>query len=172
MAVACRRYFTFSLFSLSLLSSLSILFSVRRINIYRGTTLVVLSNTMTEDNPVINNNIRKLEAMGRLADITTHLQSWNAVTTKPAIHSEDGNVATEVKQLMKFNSSISQEQGLTTSQSKRTPNSLLREVLGRGRRDQPPPVWRGRDSAPDAETRKLQQMFPLSTNFSFPNPQV
>ena len=188
MAVTYRQWFTLSLFTLSLLSSLSILFSARQINIYRGTTYVLLRGPIIEDNPVINNSIRKLKAMDRAANLTTHLRGWNAVNTLQN-SSENGNDMTSeaTKQLSTSyyqeqlkgrigqeeleSSSITQPPG--TPPVQRTPNYLLREVLGRGRRGRSPQaVWRNRERAPDQDTQRLQEMFPFSPNFSFPNPQV
>lgn len=175
MAVGYRQCFTFSLLFLSLLSSLSILFTAGRINMYRGTVLLVPSSTITEDNPVINSHVRRLEVIGRLADIATQKQEWNVETTKPAPYTEnkkEANLSKGATELLRLNGSIDAGRDLNAPTDVPLHRSLLREVLDGGMRGHSAVVWRGRERVPDKETRRLQNMFPLSPDFSFPNPQV
>lgn len=144
---------------------------------YRSTILLVPSSTITEDNPVINSHVRRLEVIGRLADIATQEQEWNVETTKPAPYTEnknkkETNLSKGATELLRSNGGINGERDLNTPTEVPHHRSLLREVLDGGMRGHSAVVWRGRERVPDKETRRLQNMFPLSPDFSFPNAQV
>ena len=144
---------------------------------YRGTVLLVPSSTITEDNPVINSHIRRLEVIERLADIATQEHEWNVETTKPAPYTENKhkkqtNLSKGATELLRLNGGIDGERDLNAPTDVPLHRSLLREVLDGGMRGHSAVVWRGRERVPDQETRRLQNMFPLSPDFSFPNTQV
>ena len=167
MVWMCRRGLALWLLSLSLLSFLSVLFTASRV---RETLRVTHSNYIRGGNPLINSHVRNLEAMERAGNLATEVMARNA-EIKPQQEEEEEEMSKGERELLRLNESNARRQlnRLPTPLSIERPPRSLRLRLGETR-GLPPAMWRGRELG--AEARKLRQMFPLSSNFTFPNPQV
>ena len=172
MRVCRGRHYCASLLLL-LLSSLAIIYTAQRSTGRRGWQAVI-SDTMRGPR---SNDIQQISH--REVSLATHTPLGNAQTfSRDMTHASDGG---DMAQALELNG------GALVRGQRENHEPLLNHTIhtlisravgdggegGEGERREPPAVWRGRYATyRDPGRRKLQQMFPLGHNFSFPNPQV
>lgn len=171
----CRRRCTAlpALLSLCLLSFIAIIYSSRKVNVRRS-HLVSISDTTRGATPVISGKDLPMmlhEDVHRPTDMSPRNGGSHPLPQAPADHLTNGHPLT--RNVMSTNDE-------SIAELKTLPNPVLGRDRSQVRNAAFQGIVRGRGlgrsqfgrGLEDPEMKRLQEMFPLSPHFSFPNPQV
>ena len=179
MLRVCRR--GYGLLLVVLLTSLSLLFNVRRMGVVWETHRVVIINQMRgaysynnyNIQQVLNRNIATIATNTTLRNVNKKLDHSRLLVNS---HRDNDNYFHKLKRDEEIDITI---QAKTDIQVPSTSYSvpIAQDEIGRGGEGEgmktpAAAVWRSKKGLLDSETRRLQNMFPLSKDFTFPNPQV